>query len=85
MYFQHMTGYDMRHNMDVDHSAKGNYSARLFTDKAVEIIQQHDNEKPLFLYIPHQVVHGPHQAPEESIEKFNYIENESRRKLAGEY
>jgi len=79
----HMTGYDMRHNMDVDHSAKGNYSARLFTDKAVEIIQQHDKEKPLFLYIPHQVVHGPHQAPEESIEKFNYIENESRRKLAG--
>ena len=74
----------MRHNMEVDYSAKGKYSARLFTRKAVQMIHQHDPEKqPLFLYLSHQVPHIPYQAPEESIDKFKHIKDgRSRKKLA---
>ena len=78
-----MTGYDMRHNMDVARSAKGNYSVRLFTDIAVQMIQTQESGKPLFLYLPHQAVHAPLEAPQESIDKFSYIADMNRRKLAG--
>ena len=74
----------MRHNLDVVRSASGNYSGRLFTDIAVQMINGHNTDNPLFMYLPYQLVHGPLAAPEESIQKFNYINNDhGRRTLAG--
>jgi len=36
--------------------ARGQYSTYLFTEKVVEIIEQHeDKDSPLFLYVPYQV------------------------------
>ena len=33
------------------------YATRLFTDRAEEIIRDHDAENPLFLYFAHLAVH----------------------------
>ena len=33
----------------------------LFADRAINIIKEHDKEKPLFLYLPFQGVHQPLQ------------------------
>jgi hypothetical protein len=38
-----------------------NYSTHLYRQLAVDIIEQHDQTKPLFLYLPFQAVHYPFQ------------------------
>ena len=53
---------------------KGRYNTRLFTDKAVEIIHNHDTGKPLFLYLAYTAPHLPHQASPEDVLKYaSYI------------
>ncbi|CAG0902099.1 unnamed protein product, partial [Cyprideis torosa] len=51
-------GRDMRNGMDRVEDSQGTYATRLFTDKAVEIIANHGNDQPLFLYLAHMAPHG---------------------------
>lgn len=81
-------GYDMRSDLNVDRSYDRVYATDMFTKEAVEIIETNGQEKPLFLIISHLAPHAgnediPLQAKPEDYEKFPYIENEQRRKLAG--
>ncbi|CAG0893734.1 unnamed protein product [Cyprideis torosa] len=75
-------GWDMRNGMDKVEDSQGTYATRLFTDKAVEIIANHD-EQPLFLYLAHLAAHGPMVnatlAPPEVAARFSYIEDDFRR------
>ena len=66
------------------HNQDGNYSTHMYTLEAIDIINQHDaSQKPLFLYLPYQNVHGRHlQAPQEWIDRFSHIKNEKRRIFA---
>ena len=48
---------------------KGQYLADFLTDHAVDFIKRH-KDGPFFLYLPHFVVHSPHQAKENLIEHF---------------
>ena len=81
-------GYDFRRNMSVAWGDYGNYATDIFTDEAVKIISQHDTDKPLFLYLAHLAVHSantysPLQAPQDAIDRHDYIEDENRRKFSG--
>lgn len=83
-------GYDLRRNLEVDRSYGDLYSTDMFTNEAVQIIHNHDNDKdePLFLMINHETPHSgnndlPMKAKPEDFEKFQYIENNERRTLAG--
>lgn len=78
----------MRRNMTTDWSAYGKYTTDIFTDEAVNIIENHDTSTPLFLYLAHLAPHAgtyedPLQAPEEEIDKFSYLENYDRQRYAG--
>ena len=59
-YYQHTrteaghAGYDFRDDLRVDHSAKGVYSSVLFGKKSSQIIENHNQSNPLFLYLPFQ-------------------------------
>jgi arylsulfatase A-like enzyme len=81
-------GYDMRHNLEVAHDARGHYSTDLFTDEAVTIINRHDTKNSsLFLYLSHLAPHAgnyenPLQAPQDSIKRFTYIRDHDRRTYA---
>ena len=55
---------EMRYDLD------GQYNTHLFTEKAVDIISDHDPNKPLFLYLSYTAPHGPLEAPPEDIERF---------------
>lgn len=66
----------------------GQYATDVFTDEAVDTILNHDNSKPLFLYMSHLAVHAGNdakllEAPQEVINQFRYISNAGRRTYAG--
>ncbi|VEN61333.1 unnamed protein product [Callosobruchus maculatus] len=82
--FSNEVGYDMRRGMEVDWSAKGNYSTTLFTQEALRLISEHDTSSPMFMYLAHLAPHSgndddPLQAPDEEIAKFAYIKDPERR------
>ncbi|XP_076457707.1 arylsulfatase I-like [Babylonia areolata] len=54
-------------NFTADFSVNGSYSTEIFTDRAVDIIQKHDESKPLFLLLSYQAMHVPFQVPEHYI------------------
>src|SRR5215510_13069967 len=40
------------------------YTTHLLAREAVRLIREHGGKKPLFLYVPFNAVHAPHQVPE---------------------
>lgn len=77
----------MRKNLEFYRDSLGVYATDLFAQESVNIIRNHNREKPLFLYIPHLSPHAansddPLQAPQAKIDSFSYIKNEQRRKYA---
>ena len=50
--------------------------------QAQSVILSHNASSPLFLYLPFQNVHGPTQAPEEYVDKYQFIEDKTRREYA---
>lgn len=77
----------MRNNLDPYYETRGTYVTDLLTEESIRIIQNHNTENPLFLYMPHVAPHAannndPLQAPQEIIDKFSYIKDLKRRKYA---
>lgn len=62
-YFKSPILYDGRQKVK-----KHDYLTRAFTDRAVDFMQR-SADKPFFLYLAYNAVHGPTQAPQESIER----------------
>ena len=85
-HYNHKTGdsgYDIHNDRGssfvVDHSANGTYSSHLFTDKAIELLQNHDQSQPLFLFLSYQAVHYPLQVPD------RYVNEHCANVTTGEY
>ncbi|XP_072026941.1 arylsulfatase J-like isoform X2 [Amphiura filiformis] len=92
-YFDHTSkekgywGYDFWQNGEIYKPVFGQYSTELYTTAAMEVLQQHDPSKPLFLYVAYQAVHSanpdqPLQAPYKYIKRFSTIKNTKRRTFA---
>ena len=81
--FIHLNGFDLRRNEEVATDAAGKYSTFLFTDEAVEIIETHDLDTPLFLFVAYQAVHSPLEVPEQYTARYRDIKNSARRIYAG--
>lgn len=94
-YFTHMTqsNYDFRSDeapycgancSRVDSGDHGTYSAHVFTSAAVDIINEHDPNTPLFLYLAYQNVHAPAEVPQSYVDAYNTtIQSKRRRTFAG--
>nr|XP_061822039.1 arylsulfatase B-like [Nerophis lumbriciformis] len=74
---------DLREQEEVAAGYKGQYSTELFGERATRIIAKHNPEKPLFLYLALQAVHGPLQVPERYEAPYAFIEDPRRRAYAG--
>src|SRR6185437_5618631 len=80
-------GLDFRHNLDLVSNATGQYSTQYCTQHTMDIIANHNQTQPLFLYVAYQSVHGANhyarlQAPQDYIKKFSHIQNKDRRTFA---
>jgi hypothetical protein len=76
--------------MKVHWASYGRYTTDLFAQEAVRTILQHDETRPLFLYLAHLATHSanpylPLQAPADIVNKFSYVANKQRRIFAGEW
>ncbi|CRL01710.1 CLUMA_CG014926, isoform A [Clunio marinus] len=79
-------GYDFRRNKEVTYENFGEYATTLFTNEAVKLIKN-KNDEPLFMMVNHLAPHTANnyelmQAPQEEIDKFKHIEDPNRRILA---
>ncbi|XP_065211898.1 arylsulfatase B-like [Planococcus citri] len=81
-------GYDLRRDeASAWQEAEGVYATDLFTNEAVNIINNHNAEEPLFLYFAHLAAHAGNtgkllEAPEDEIRKFQHIIDPNRRTYA---
>ncbi|KAK9875794.1 hypothetical protein WA026_009584 [Henosepilachna vigintioctopunctata] len=93
-YFDHTSeshgswGLDMRRNMNLAKDLHGKYSTDVFSKEAVDIISNHDQVNPLFLYVAHAAVHSgnsynPLPAPDSYVSNFSYIKHYPRQRFAG--
>ena len=63
-------------------SADEGYSTHLIAKEAVRVVRGKPAEKPLFLYVPFNGIHAPHQVPESYVEPYRALK-EPRRTIAG--
>lgn len=69
---------------------QGQYATHVFTEKSVEIIENHNPSEPLFLYLSHLAAHTGANGTELGVpnitkteEKYHYINEPERRRTAG--
>ena len=81
-YFTHVRddGFDW-HRDDREVRDEG-YSTHLLAREAVRLVDEHDQSRPLFLYVPFNGVHAPHQVPESYKAAYAHLA-EPRRTYAG--
>eukprot|EP00041_Stephanoeca_diplocostata_P017392 m.349118 g.349118 ORF g.349118 m.349118 type:complete len:661 (+) comp20685_c0_seq1:183-2165(+) len=63
-----------------DFNTQGNYSAFLYAAETGRIIDEHPVEKPLYLYLPFESVHGPIEAPPNYVAMYDGKVNDTTRK-----
>jgi arylsulfatase A-like enzyme len=59
------------------------YTTTLIGREAAKLISGHNPEKPLYLYLAFNAPHTPYQAPPEYIDRYQNIEDPTRRTYAG--
>ena len=63
-YFTHMRDGELDWHRDDQPLTEEGYSTHLIGKEACRLIRERNPSKPLFLYLPFNAVHGPHQVPE---------------------
>jgi arylsulfatase A-like enzyme len=58
------------------------YSTQLLGREAARMVRERPLDKPLFLYVPFQAVHGPYQVPDSYLEPYAQMKG-NRQKYAG--
>ncbi|HEY1603781.1 MAG TPA: arylsulfatase [Pirellulales bacterium] len=81
-YFTHVRdgGFDWHRNDRENHDE--GYSTHLIAQEAVRVIRERDKNKSLFLYVPFNAVHAPHQVPEKYTAPYAQLKG-ARRTYAG--
>ena len=62
-------------NWDILTEDKGIYSLYLYNKRVRHIVQEHDPDQPLFLYLPMQSVHSDYYAPKRFVKSESSIKN----------
>ena len=63
-YFTHMRDGELDWHRDDKPCSDQGYSTHLIAKEACRLIRERNTDKPLFLYVPFNAVHGPFQVPE---------------------
>lgn len=72
--------FNQDHNLTCVDGVNGTYNAHLFTERAVDIIAQHNPDEPLYIYLAYMNVHEgcssplPLQAPLATVQQYGHVE-----------
>lgn len=77
----------MRNNEDIDYTTNHIYATDLFTDKAIDFINNHNISQPMYLMVNHLAPHAgnaifPLEVPKYAFDRFGNILGPIRRKYA---
>ncbi len=78
-YFTHRREGGLDWHRDEEPDMGSGYTTDLIGDEAVRVIEDHEQGRSLFLYVPFNAPHLPLQAPPEWIDRFSDIEDEKKR------
>jgi arylsulfatase A-like enzyme len=81
-YYTHERGGELDWYRDGKAVKEEGYTTHLLRDEACRVIARQPKDKPLFLYVPFNGVHGPFQVPEPYLKPYPNLKN-NRQKLAG--
>jgi arylsulfatase A-like enzyme len=81
-YFTHIRDGGLDWHRDDRVSKDEGYTTHLLADEAVRIIREHGGKQPLFLYVPFNAVHSPHQVPASYSDQYPQFKGD-RRLYAG--
>ena len=81
-YFTKLRGTQRDWYRDDKPSADEGYSTHLVAKEACRIVREKPADKPLFLYVPFNGIHAPHQVPASYTEPYQALPN-PRRTIAG--
>lgn len=75
--------YDFWNQTDVAWDYRGIYSSIPFVSQVQHILENHDPNRPLFMYLPFQLTHSPQQVPYDFELWYPTIQNRFRRRFSG--
>ncbi len=81
-YFTHMRDGGFDWHKDDQVCRDEGYTTHLIAKEATRIIATYGGRQPLFLYVPFNAVHAPHQVPEKYLKEYSHLKGE-RLKYAG--
>ena len=81
-YYTHRRGAVVDWHRDDEPSADEGYATELLGKEACRVIREKRSDKPLFLYLPFNAVHTPHQVPESYVAGYPELKG-LRRTYAG--
>jgi arylsulfatase A-like enzyme len=81
-YFTHLRDGGLDWHRDDRASRDEGYSTHLLAREAARLVAEHDPARPLFLYVPFNAVHAPHQVPDSYTTPYASLK-EPRRTYAG--
>ena len=81
-YFTHKRDDTLDWHRDDQPCKDEGYSTHLIAKEACRLIREKTSEKPLFLYLPFNAVHAPHQVPDSYLKPYGQI-NGVRKTYAG--
>lgn len=81
-YFTHLRDGGLDWHRDDRPLEEEGYTTHLIATEAARLVREHDVKKPLFLYVPFNAVHSPHQVPAEYTQPYAHLP-QARRTYAG--
>lgn len=81
-YFTHLREGGLDWHRNQNGLEEDGYTTTLIGREATRLVQEHDFEKPMFLYVPFNAPHSPLQVPEKYLKKYESIKNKKRRTYA---
>jgi arylsulfatase A-like enzyme len=82
-YFTHLRDGGLDWHRDGQPNFDEGYTTDLIGQEAARIIQNHNPDQPLFLYVPFNAPHDPLQAPQDQLDRNKHIKEERRQLFAG--
>ncbi|XP_033760300.1 arylsulfatase B-like [Pecten maximus] len=80
---QNVCGNDLRDNFKPVVPNPDEYSTEMYSKRVIDIVNNYNSSKPMFIYLAFQAVHGPLEVPARYKNKYTFIKDHNRQIYAG--